>query len=329
MRELAEQARAHRVRRNVAGYKSAATELLRQLEKVNALPCGAQQVTLYSKGNVNYLTGRFTSDGVTYFLKVCPPGIETLYYLEAHQGNIITEGNSFVTPKCYGLRHSNDIAIIALQHLHGFRVGETQADQITRARGLGEFAYLNAFAPCLKLLPVHRLCIRRTSIDRMRDILHLQEDSPEITAQADIISRWPVVEQRLRTVKKSLCVRDSSEDNVVLYETVTAIIDPGAVHYAPIGFDIWGLIATSDSPLRAARALSVAFLTDAERHRLKVYPNDLEFVALAAACIMCLDVFVGNSFYGNLSMVRRFQSIASDLINASLTPTPATPTDNL
>jgi hypothetical protein len=319
LRTLGENARNLRLKGDFEAYLVAATTMLNTLESFDILPCPADRIEVLSGGRVNYITGKATLDGHQVFIKICPPGIEDAFYRAALEGQIRINGSHFLVPACYAMNDDHGVSVFALQYFGTMSNIESATEDSIRVKGLGEFSHLNRKAERIQNnLPAHRLIIRESSVARMKSSLKLEDNSPEIETHKTIIKNWKPIEQRLRASRFSLCVRDSSRDNVVVADNKAILCDTGAVHYAPIGFDLWSFAAKSDNVCSSAIDYASIFQASMRDTDQAVDVDDLQFVTCAAACIMCLDTFVGNSYYGNHSMVAKLHKVALSLIDSEV-----------
>ncbi len=318
LESLGKQAKERRLSQDRDGYEHAASRYLKALAEIGSLPVDLDSVELMYGGRVNYLSAAAVDDnGRKVFLKITPGKQEAAFYRGVLSGNILSKGELFFVPDCYEVIEVAGTFIFVLQHVDDIndQAGE-QEDEI-RIAGLAEFSASNLIPKNSKGvtgLPRHRLYLRENSIERMQAALGLEGKGPEVLAQRELIERWACVHERLQSFQKALCVRDAGRGNVAVSGGMALFCDCGAMQYGPMGFDLWCYVITQPDVNSAAERMAATYTGALGLEVSAPSIGDVVFVAKAAGCIMALDVFVGNSMYGNRSMIEKMQLIAQQLI---------------
>lgn len=314
MHERGTVARDFRLRKHLAGYRKEASDLLIDLQNANLLPCRAEEVTLLAEGRVNYCSGYFGDGDKKRFLKVAPGDLERRYYEHAIANRIRCRGDHFVVPQCKYIRSAHGLNIFAFEWMDELDAQRDNSLDICRTRGLGEYNAVNLVSSDKKKLtgvPTHPGFIRDTTVQVLAD---LGFETNILEAQEEIISRWPAVGAVLAKGPLALSVRDSSRANVLVQRDKAVMIDNGAAHYAPMGFDLWSYLDTNEDMIKTAEKLSTVYMDSAPFRDLGLASEFVAISSVAASCIIGLDRFVRNKAYHKPKRIIALQFAALKLI---------------
>jgi hypothetical protein len=312
--ECCEQAKKARLARQKDAYKDHARLCLDELRAQGFLPDDTQVIKIMSGGRVNYFTAKLCIDEKIIFAKMSAGGLESRVLKHMQLENIVISGSSFSAPKCMKIIEVGPAFLYFFEHFEGLETTPGVEQDEIRLRGLSEFNVRNTAYPDdtrLSGIPKHRNYMRPESVDKL---IRLGLDDDIISNQKRILSKWGAVLPLLKKAPLCICIRDSGRKNVCLSDGKAALIDFGATHYAPLGFDMWSYLMKS--PNMIERALEIADAHYA-RHELKgVSAESIAISGTSAAGIMGLDTFLGISNYASAKRIGELQKMILDLLES-------------
>jgi len=310
LRRLGEEVRQYRLAKDIASYQGRAKELLDELEKLDLLPCKAKEISILTGGRVNYCSGSYGGDYGRCFLKVSPGTTEAKFYRHSMAGRIRAQGAYFSTPDCKFIANANEFSVLAFEWVDNWSEEKSQRLDQIRIAGLAEYHYANrVFGESHRLsgIPYHRLSVRESSLS----ILEARSvDNPILEDQRLVVRDWRLIEEVMKGLPITLNVRDSGRSNVVVDRGRVILIDNGATHYAPIGFDLWSYVIGYNDIWSGADEVLSSYLDAVPMHREYLSYKAIKSSCVGAACIMGLDAFLKHGKYINDKKVHNLQKAA-------------------
>lgn len=291
-------------------YSGQAALIFSDMQRQGFVPAEFSQFEILSDGRVNFFTARMWSNQREVFVKFSQGNLEALFHKYGIENKLVTNGMFFISPRCRQIVQIDSCFLYFFDYLAELDGTQSAAMDDIRLRGLAEFNMLNLCTTekdRLTGIPKHRFKIRPESIRT----LQIRGASAEIISQQfKILSKWDCVSLALEKFRLCLCVRDSGRENVTVRNGQAAIIDFGAAHYAPIGFDIWSYIFDAPDVIAQSSSLADTYYRPASKG---ISTEAVALAGAAAACILVLDVFLSSRSFISERRILELQKTAMDL----------------
>lgn len=304
-----------RLQGKIEEYRAQAARCVEILRQRELIPEEFELCEILSGGRVNYFTAKLRSKEREVFVKFASGQLEARVLRYGMSGQIATAGQRFNSARCLQIIEVDSSFLYIFDWLGTLEITRTEEDDEIRLRGLAEFNLLNRIATPegrLAGIPRHSLAIRPRSLDALQ-----ARGAPDdlIARQKEVMAAWHRASQALQ--KCSLCpsIRDSGRGNVAIQGGSAVLVDFGASHYTPVGFDMWPYVF--ETPDIQTSAASVARSIYGPDLPTDISPDEIALAGAAAACLMVLDVFVGSRSYISERTIRKLQETAIDLAMAA------------